>query len=102
MTAVLAPHTADDVPLAVCRVQDSVTVHLVRELPGSEGQCAAALCGATVVPGRPEQLLLRSPCLECLAEAQEQGIRTVRDGTSVWVNIERLAQAVRSGVRVAA
>ena len=102
MTAVLAPHTADDVPLAVCRVQDSVAVHLVRGLPGSEGQRAAALCGGTVVPGRPEQLLLRSPCLECLAEAQEQGIRTVRDGTSVWVNIERLAQAVRSGVRVAA
>ena len=102
MTAVLAPHTADDVPLAVCRVTDSVAVHLVREHAGPEAQRAAALCGGTVVAGRPEQLLLRSPCVECLTEAQEQGTRAVRDGTSVWVNLDRLARALRTGVRVAA
>ena len=101
MTAVPAPDMADDVALAVCRVEDSVAVHLTLG-DTAPGRDAAALCGGAAAPGRPPHLLLRSACVECVAEAQALGGRSVRDGASVWINLGRLAQTLRAGVRIAA
>ena len=93
MTASLVPFAAD-VPLTVCRVGDSAVVHLVRQaLSGPEAQ---ALCGGTVVRGRPERLFVKSPCVTCVREADAQGLRAVRDLTSAWVNLARLASWLRA------
>ncbi len=87
MTAPSVP--AADVPLNVCRVRESVVVHLVREPVG--GREAAALCGGEVAAGRPERPFVSSPCHGCVREAAERGMRTVRDLTSAWINLSRLA-----------
>ena len=89
MTASLVPFAAD-VPLTVCRVDGSAVVHLVRHaVTGPETE---ALCGGTVVRGRPERLLVKSPCVTCVRVADGQGLRAVRDLTSAWVNLTRLAR----------
>lgn len=93
MTASAVPFTTD-VPLTVCRVAESLVVHLARE--SSTGTDVAALCGGTVVAGRPERLLVKSPCHTCIREADGQGVRAVRDLTSAWVNLTRLATWLRA------
>jgi hypothetical protein len=93
MTAVLVPF-ASDVPLTVCRVAESVVVHLVRE--PSTGAESNALCGGTVITGRPERLFVQSPCVACVREADLRGQRAVRDLTSAWVNLSRLAVWLRA------
>jgi hypothetical protein len=93
MTAVLVPF-ASDVPLTVCRVDDSVVVHLVRE--ASAGRESDALCGGTVLDGRPERPFVQSPCIECVRAADAHGLRAVRDLTSAWVNLSRLAAWLRA------
>jgi len=93
MTARLASLPVD-VPLALCRVQDSVVVHLVHD--AASGRADEALCGGTVLPGRPERLFVQSPCVACLREADEQGLRTVRDLTTAWINLSRLAAWLRA------
>jgi hypothetical protein len=95
MTTASAPLTTDAVPPTVCRVEDSVAVHLLAAagvvLPG-----ARALCGGVVVPGRPERLLVRNPCARCVRKAQAQGFRTVCDRSSAWINLARLAVTLRT------
>jgi hypothetical protein len=93
MTAPLPPR-ATDVPLTVCRVQDSVVVHLVRE--PMTGREAVALCGGVLAAGRPERPFVQSPCHGCVRQADEQGVRAVRDLTSAWVNLSRLAVWLRA------
>ena len=93
MPAVLVPFAADT-PLTVCRVRESSVAHLVREPDGHLE--ADALCGGAVVPGRPERTLVQSPCGGCVRVAHEQGLRTVQDLTSAWVNLTRLAGWLRS------
>ena len=93
MTASLVPFTTD-VPLTVCRVRDSAVVHLVRH--AVSGLEPAALCGGTVVRGRPERSLVKSPCVTCVRVADAQGLRAVRDLTSAWVNLTRLANWLRA------
>jgi hypothetical protein len=88
MTAPCAPFSTD-VPLIVCRVEGSAVVHLTRE--SSTGTSADALCGGPVLAGRPERLFVKSPCHTCVREAHGQGVRTVRDLTTAWVNLSRLA-----------
>ncbi len=85
---------ADAVPPTVCRVENSVAVHLL-PAPAVVGPGVRALCGGVVVPGRPERLLVRNPCARCVREAQAQGLRTVRDRSSAWVNLGRLAVTLR-------
>jgi hypothetical protein len=101
MNTALVPATAVDVALAVCRVEDSVVVHLVKALGWPDEQ-GVALCGGTVVPGRPERLLMQSPCSSCVARAHREGVNAVRDRPSVWVNLGRLAGAMGITARVAA
>ena len=93
MTAPLVPFTTD-VPLTVCRVGGSAVVHLVRH--AVTGLEAEALCGGTVVRGRPERSLVRSPCVTCVRLADGQGLRAVRDLTTAWVNLTRLASWLRA------
>ena len=90
MTTVLVSLTVDAAPPSTCRVEDSMAVHL---LPASAAvtRGVRALCGGVVVPGRPERLLVRNPCAQCVHEADVQGLRTVRDRSSAWVNLGRLA-----------
>ena len=92
MTAALVPYAAD-VPLTVCRVHGSTAAHLVREL--STGPETEALCGGSVT-GLPERTLVNSPCRTCVRAADEQGLRAVRDLTSAWVNLRRLAACLRA------
>jgi hypothetical protein len=84
-----------DVPPTVCRVEESVAVHLLAP-PGVFAPGVRAMCGGIVVPGRPERLLVRNPCARCVREAQAQGMRTVRDRSSAWVNLSRLAVSLRA------
>jgi hypothetical protein len=97
MTRPLVSLILDAVPPTVCRVEDSVAVHLLPPAaviaPG-----VRALCGGIAVPGRPERLLVRHPCAPCVRAAQEQGLRTVRDRSSVWINLSRLAVTLRAVV----
>lgn len=82
-------------PPTVCRVEDSVAVHLLPgRTPVEPG--VRALCGGLVVPGRPERLLVSSPCAPCVRAAQARGLRTVRDRSSAWVNLVRLAVTLRA------
>ena len=94
MTATLVPFAAD-APLTVCRVRESAVVHLVRE-SGAAAPEREALCGGTVVAGRPAQLFLQSPCSSCVRAAHERGQRAVKDVSSAWVNLTRLAGQLRS------
>src|SRR5215213_3396292 len=95
MTTALVSLTIDAVPPTICRVEASMAVHLLPALaviaPG-----VRALCGGVAVPGRPERLLVRHPCARCVREAQAQGLRTVRDRSSAWVNLSRLAVTLRT------
>jgi hypothetical protein len=82
-----------DIPLSVCRVRESVVVHLTQ---GSTADPRAlALCGGAVI-GRPQRPFVRSPCLECVRSADDQGLPTVRDLTTAWVNLRRLAIWLRA------
>jgi hypothetical protein len=94
MNPPLVPLAPDAVPPTICRVEDSVAVHLLAG-PTVISPGVRALCGGVVVPGRPERLLVRSPCAPCVREAQAQGLRTVRDRSSAWVNLSRLAVTLR-------
>ena len=94
MTSPLVSLTLDAVPPTVCRVEDSVAVHLQRA-PALLEPGVRALCGGIVVPGRPERLLVRHPCAACVRQAQVQGLRTVRDRSSAWVNLSRLSASLR-------
>ena len=94
MTSPLVSLTLDAVPPTVCRVEDSVAVHL-RTAPRLVEPGMRALCGGIIVPGRPERLLVRHPCAPCVREAQVQGLRTVRDRSSAWVNLTRLSASLR-------
>ena len=95
MTTPLASLILDATPPTVCRVEDSTAVHL---LPASAvvAPGVRALCGGIVVPGRPERLLVRQPCAPCVRAAQVQGLNTVQDRSSVWVNLSRLALTLRA------
>lgn len=84
----------DDDQLTVSRVEGSTVVHLAS---GSR-----TLCDGVVFPGRPERLFVQSPCGLCLREADDQGIRTVRDRTSAWVNLGRLSATLRAAALEAA
>lgn len=95
MTTALVSLTLDAVPPTVCRVEDSVAVHLLAA-PAVVAPGVRALCGGPVVPGRPERLLMRDPCVRCVHEAHARGMRTVRDRSSVWVNLSRLAVTLRN------
>jgi len=94
MTNPLVSLTLDVVPPTVCRVEDSVAVHLLAA-PTLIAPGVRALCGGIVVPGRPERLLVRHPCAPCVRAAQVQGLRTVRDRSTAWVNLSRLSVARR-------
>jgi hypothetical protein len=95
MTTALVSLTIDAVPPTVCRVEDSFAVHLLAA-PARVAPGVRALCGGVVVPGRPERLLVRNPCARCVREAQARGLRTVRDRSSAWVNLSRLAVTLRT------
>src|ERR687890_796501 len=94
MTSPSVSLALDAAPPTVCRVQDSVAVHLLIG-PAVFAPGARALCGGVVVPGRPERLLVRYPCAQCVREAQARGLRTVRDRSSAWVNLSRLSVSLR-------
>jgi hypothetical protein len=94
MTSALVSLTFDAVPPTVCRVEASMAVHLLAA-PAVIAPGVRALCGGVVVPGRPERLLVRDPCARCVREARAAGMRTVRDRSSVWVNLARLAVGLR-------
>jgi hypothetical protein len=95
MTTTLVSPTLDAVPPTVCRVEDSVAVHLL-PAPAVARPGARALCGGIVVPGRPERLLVRNPCAPCVRAAQARGLQTVRDRSTAWVNLGRLAVSLRA------
>jgi hypothetical protein len=99
MTTALVSLTLDPVPPTVCRVEDCGAVHLlagpVLGGPADLGPGVRALCGGAVVPGRPERLLVRDPCVRCVRAAEAQGMRTVRDRSTAWVNLGRLAVTLR-------
>ena len=94
MASPLVSLTLHAVPPTVCRVEDSVAVHLLTS-PTLAEHGLRALCGGVVVPGRPERLLVRHPCAPCVRESQVQGMRTVRDRSSAWVNLSRLSASLR-------
>ena len=94
MSSPLVSFTLDALPPTVCRVEDSVAVHLLAA-PAAFGPGVLALCGGVVVPGCPERLLVRYPCAPCVREAQARGLRTVRDRSSAWVNLSRLSVSLR-------
>ncbi len=77
-----------DDQLIVSRVEGSAVVHLAAQ--------GRTLCGEVVEPGCPERVFVQSPCPPCLREAGDQGIRTVRDRTTAWINLVRLAASIRS------
>ena len=79
------PESLDD-QLVVSCVEGSDEVHL-----GAEGR---TLCGEAVTGARPTRLLVRNPCAPCVRTAADQGTRTVRDRTSAWVNLRRLAASL--------
>src|SRR3954463_15888105 len=95
MTTALVSLTIDGAPPTICRVEDSMAVHL---LPASAVRSPGfrALCGGVVVPGRPERLLVRNPCARCVREAQAQGLRTVRDRSAAWVHLAPVAVGLRA------
>src|ERR687890_773929 len=95
MTSPLVSLAFDAVPPTVCRVEDSVAVHLLAA-PAAVAPGIRALCGGIVVPGRPERLLVRHPCAPCVRAAQARGLHTVRDRSSAWVNLGRLAVTLRA------
>jgi len=94
MTTTLVSLTFDAAPPTVCRVEDSVAVHLLAA-PAVVAPGVRALCGGIVVPGRPERLLVRHPCAPCVRAAHSRGLRTARDRTSAWVNLGRLSATLR-------
>ncbi len=94
MTTPLVSLILDAAPPTVCRVEDSMAVHLL-PAPAVVAPGVRALCGGIVVPGRPERLLVRNPCAACVRQAQVQGMRTVRDRSSAWVNLNRLSASLR-------
>ena len=85
---------AFDAPLSVCRVRESVVVHLTQQ--STADPRAVALCGGRVATGRPERPFVQNPCLPCVRSADDQGLRAVRDLTTAWVNLRRLAVWLRA------